>query len=117
MPSVDLIIEILKSKALPLEVEHDTQAAIAQLLVDHEITFEREKRLSRKDRIDFLIDGGIGIEVKLKGAGTGIFRQCQRYCESTEVSSLVLVTRKTMGFPRALNGKPCHYVSLGKAWL
>ncbi len=69
----------------------------------------REVCLSPRDRIDFLLDLGLGIEVKVDGAASGVWRQLRRYAEHDLVRALMLVTtraRHATGAPTSLNGKP-----------
>lgn len=71
-------------------------------------TVEREKRLSDKDVVDFLVDGDIVIEVKVDGSPMGVTRQLQRYLEHPVVNHLILVTtrRKHLSaIPGTLRGK------------
>ncbi len=78
----------------------------------------REKVLSKKSRIDFMIEPfGIGIEVKIKGSPLKTLAQCERYCEHDEVKALILATSKFMGFPSEINGKPIYLIHLSKALL
>lgn len=79
--------------------------------------FEREVRLSLADRIDFLCDGGIGIECKARAGRRAIYRQLQRYSASDRISALILVTATAIGLPAAIGGKPAFLVSLGRASL
>ena len=111
------ILKILLLHRYPLEREKETQAAIEKRLVDAGITnYIREHHLDKENIPDFFIDG-VAIEVKIKGNAKSIYKQCERYCKFEEVTSLILVTNRSMGFPKDINGKPCYFVNLGKAWL
>lgn len=109
------IISVLQNR-FPLEVEKETQAAIEQKLKDSGIEYSREHKLDQENIPDFFIDG-IAIEIKIKGNAKSIYKQCERYCQFQEVKSLILVTNRSMGFPKEINGKPCYFINLGKAWL
>jgi len=109
------IIKILSSR-FPLEVEKETQAAIEQKFKDNGIEYSREHKLDQNNIPDFFIDG-TAIEIKIKGNAKSIYKQCERYCQFDEVKSLILVTNRSMGFPKEINGKPCYFINLGKAWL
>lgn len=78
--------------------------------------FVREYKLDAHNIPDFFYDG-IAIEVKIKGSKMAIYKQCERYCRFDQVKALILCTNKSMGFPEEINGKPCYYINLGKAWL
>lgn len=69
--------------------------------------YEREVILSPKDRIDFLVNGNIGIELKIKGAVSALTEQLERYATHDKIEVLVLVTTKTRltGIPTIMNGK------------
>jgi len=116
---INKVLKILYSHRFPLVVEKETQAAIEQRLVENGIVeYSREHKLDEKNIPDFFIsDGGIAIEVKIKGTAKQIYRQCERYSEFDEVRRLILVTNRSMGFPKQINGKDCYMVNLGKAWL
>lgn len=86
--------------------ESEIQLALARALSMNGISHEREVRLSKSSRIDFLV-GTIGIEVKVDGGISAVIRQLHRYAEFATVSELVLVsTRATLArVPTELNGK------------
>ncbi len=68
-----------------------------------------EVSLTAADRIDFLLAGGLGIEVKVSGQTSAVWRQLHRYATHERVSGLILVTTRTphaVGAPVELNGKP-----------
>lgn len=90
---------------------------IARLFEERGVLYRREVVLSDRDRIDFMLENGVGIEVKIKATKRLIYRQCERYCEHESVHSLILVSGTAMGFPREINGKPCWVASLGSGWL
>ena len=111
------IIKILSSNRFPLDKEKLTQAVIESRFFENGIvSYNREYRLDTENIPDFFIDG-IAIEIKIKGNAKKIYRQCERYCKFDEVKQLILVTNKSMGFPKEINGKPCYFINLGKAWL
>ena len=97
--------------------ESTLQQQLEQVLRSNDILFRREVVVSPKDRIDFLLDGGMGIEVKIQGAPSAIYRQCRRYCQSDLITSLLLVTGRSMGLPETIEGKDCHVLLLGRSWL
>lgn len=75
----------------PWKNEFELQQSIANCLDGH-FEFAREVRLSDRDRIDFLVGGQVGIEVKVDGSYPTVARQLLRYCEHTQLESIVLVT-------------------------
>ena len=110
------IHKILSNQRFDLSDEKFLQGQIAAVLSQNGVLVEVEYRLSPKDVVDFFFDG-IAIEVKIKGSATEIFKQCQRYCEFQQVKELLLITNRSMGFPKEIDGKPCYVLNLGNAWL
>lgn len=92
--------------------EDELQRAVASALVIEGIAFDRERSLSRTDRIDFWADR-TGIECKTAGSLAEVTRQLFRYAESAEVDALILVTTrlKLARVPRQINGKAVHVVA------
>jgi len=75
--------------------EADLQGQIARVLTDHALTFEREARLSERDRIDFLLRAsGIGLEVKVDGSRSSVLGQLWRYAECQDIQALLLVSTR-----------------------
>jgi hypothetical protein len=100
--------------------EKSTQSDVEQFLTNYGLEFQREKRLTKKDIPDFLIQsdfGGIVVEVKTKCSRMAIYRQLERYAEYKEVDGLILLTGTSMGLPSKINGKPAIVASLGAGWL
>jgi hypothetical protein len=75
--------------------------------------FKKEAKIGERERIDFLVSGGIGIEAKLKWPARKIYRQLERYAECPDITGLILISGTAMGCPDSLNGKPVYFVSLG----
>jgi hypothetical protein len=111
------VIEALSNKRFPLNDEKRLQSCMVRALDDAGIWIQREAKLDEESIIDFLIEGHLGIEVKIKGSATAILKQCERYLEHNYVEGLILVTSRAQGFPKEINGKPCWVLNLGKAWL
>lgn len=115
MTSIE-IIRLLSGVRFPLQDEKETQDKIEQILKVNGVSYEREYRLDAKNIPDFYVNG-IAIEVKIKGGKRMIYKQCERYCEFDNVKELILVTNKSMGFPKSISGKSCYVINLGRAWL
>ena len=109
---VQTLFEYLKGQKLPLQSEAELQKAILKFLPEA----QPEYRLDPKSRIDFFVNG-IGIEVKIKGQARAIYKQCERYCGFDQIQALVIVTNRSMGFPKEMCGKPIFVFKLGTAWL
>lgn len=110
------LIKVISSSRFSVDNEKNTQAEIERKIIESGIPYKREHHLDAINIPDFFIDG-IAVEVKIKGTAKTIYRQCERYCKFDEVEKLVLVTNRSMGFPKEINGKPCYVINLGRAWL
>lgn len=86
--------------------EDAVQRKIAEAFTRNAVAHEREVRLDKASRIDFMV-GELGVEVKVGGGITAVIRQLHRYAEFARVAELVLVTTKSTlaRVPTELNGK------------
>lgn len=115
---IELVIQALSSVRFPIDSEKQTQESIANTLLHKNIKYIREFHLDDKNIPDFFIlNGEIAIEVKIKGKAMQIYKQCERYCKFDKVKQLILITNRSMGFPKEINGKPCYVINIGRAWL
>lgn len=110
------LINILSSEKIPVQNEKETQLAIEKILLEKFVPYSKEYKLDEKNIPDFFIQG-IAIEVKIKGNARKIYKQCERYCQFDEVSELLLITNRSMGFPKEINGISCYVLNISKAWL
>lgn len=101
------VATLLMGYSYSQQSEAELQAGIGRVLLEAAIPFKREVWLSEKDRIDFLLDSGVGIEVKIQGSVSTLTRQAHRYVQHPEISSLVIAcTRHSLArLPETLNGK------------
>lgn len=118
-PTVDAVLSSLRRlRVLNVGLEYSLQDAIAKQFDTDGIPYAKEYVLGPRNRIDFLIPGGIGVEVK-KGKPNSVQLQAQaeRYCRFDAVQTLVLVVeRNVIDYDPVVNGKPVHYVALNKLW-
>ena len=111
------IITYLSQFRLDVQDEKHLQQQIADAFFSASYDHEREYRLDGSNIVDFMLPGKIAIEVKIKGSRREIFKQCERYCHFDEVSELILITNRSIGFPKEINRKPCYVMALGRSWL
>lgn len=111
------IVRMVSTRPIPLNDEKETQAELSRLLTEAGVLHKREVRLSPGNVVDFMLEGGLAIEVKLSASKRAIYRQCKRYCEHEQVKALILVSATATGFPADIEGKPCWVASLGRGWL
>lgn len=110
------ITTLLRSLRCDLSDEKRTQEDIAFALTANGMAFTREASLSSHERVDFLI-GGLALEIKLRSAKMGVYRQLQRYAKHEAVKAVMLASNMAMGLPAEIEGKPAYFVSLGAAWI
>lgn len=113
-----LVMALLSRARFNYVDEHDLHRGITALLSENGVTVgadDREVSLSPRDRIDFLLPSGLGIEVKVAGTPGDVWRQLGRYAGHERVARLLLVTtraRHARGGPLELAGKPVGYIVL-----
>lgn len=108
------VVERIESTKFTFSNEADLQAGIAGALVAS-WPVEREVILDKRNRIDILVAGQIGIEVKVKGNAASAIQQVMRYCAFPSIAAMILVTtrsRSRHSLPLEIHGKPVRVVSL-----
>lgn len=98
---------------------HETllQDDVEAFLRKHDISYKREYRLGPGDRVDFLVDGHIALEIKVRANRKMIYRQLKRYALHECIESLVLGTLTSMGLPPRIEGKPVYLLPFGRTGL
>jgi hypothetical protein len=106
------------SRRFNFSTEKDLQTGVAVALTDFGIPFEREVVLSPKDRIDFLLPGGLGLEVKLEGSISALTRQLHRYAQLEAITELAIVVTRTrlLNLPLEIGGKRLHRILVMRAF-
>lgn len=90
---------------------------IKSLLEKNHVDFTYEKKLGKGNRIDFLLDNGIGIEVKKgKPNRTQVMKQLDRYSSFDSINETILVIERSIDLPNEINGKRCSVIALNKLW-
>jgi hypothetical protein len=112
-----MVVSVLRAKRFACADEDELQRAVAAALDEAGIGYQRELRLSARDRLDFLIDGGIALELKVQTDGKALLRQVLRYAEHKQVQSILIAgtTHRLLLLPETANGKPLHSCQL-QAW-
>ncbi len=111
---VSTIAAALVGRSFQWVTEADFQERIGWALDAWDISFEREKRLSAADRVDFWCPP-VAVEVKVAGALSDVTRQLVRYADLDIVEAVVLVTTKMRhrNMPSTMRGKPLRVVYIG----
>lgn len=108
------VAEVIRGRRYLFDSEAELQEAIAGVLEDEGVCFEREVPLTAADRVDFMAEGSIGIEVKTDGSLTALTRQLYRYAQSRHVAALIAVVTasRLRNLPGEMAGKPLVTVYL-----
>lgn len=108
-PTAPELVRMLAGYRYDLTSEDDLQQGLAEAMLRERVEFQKEVRLSPRDRIDFMV-GRVGVEVKVGGSLSALIRQLYRYAEHQEVDSLVLVSSRIRldRLPDTILGKPVH---------
>ncbi len=87
--------------------EEELHEGICRALDKARMKYKREFYLTPKDRIDFMLRGGIGIEVKTGGSLSQLTRQLYRYAEARSVKVIIVIIalRRLSNLPSEINGK------------
>lgn len=106
----ELLVEYIEAHRLSARTEEQLGDSVEALLKFYGITYAREHRLNARDRLDFLIEGGIALELKIQGSGQALLRQLRRYADASEVTSIIVVTTRARlcAMPAELGGKRIH---------
>lgn len=80
--------------------------------------YVHEFSIGPRSRVDFLVAGGVVLEVKAGKPNSGRVRdQLARYAAHVAVTGIVLIVeRNIFRLPTELEGKPIEYVSLSANW-
>lgn len=115
---VQKIIDVLKNLRVSIvEEELDLQQQIATELQKAGVEFKREYRIGRRNRVDFMVAGGIVLEVKKGKPYIGnVLGQLERYAAFPEVKAIILVVERNLDLPKTINSKPCISFGLNKLW-
>jgi len=81
---------ILSGFAFRYSHEIQLHEAIASVLDGNGIPFQREVAIDAKNRVDFLLAGGLAIEVKVDGTFSQAITQVNRYCGLDAVHGVLL---------------------------
>lgn len=114
---IETVIEDLRQLRMgPVDEERDLYVVITRILVKHGLRFRREAQLAH-GRIDFLVDGHIGIEVKkgqMQHAATR--RQLKRYAKDPRIDHLILVSERGIVTEHNAFEVPFENIALGQNW-
>ena len=110
------ILHALRGIRAPIQQgEYDLHDLVRAALVESGIPCAHEVPLAPRCRIDLVCPGGIGIEIKRgQPDRKRIVMQLTRYAACGQISSLILVTERTVAVPNVIHGKPVSCVCLNR---
>lgn len=117
MTEAENILRILSRLRVPPQPEeYEIHHMISEILTKSRIEFIHEYRLAPGRRIDFRC-GRVGIEVK-KGRPEAkvLQKQLERYLESSDIDTVIVVMQQQCRLPSAILGKPVYLLSLNRLW-
>jgi hypothetical protein len=114
---IDRVFSCLKNKRLDMNDEKRTQEQVADYLRTADICFIKEHPLDKGSIVDFMLEDGVAIEVKIKGSRMSVYRQIERYCKFDDVKSIILLCTYPFAMPPEINGKSVYVLNLSSAWL
>lgn len=108
------LLEAIRATRFHYTSEDDLQRGLAALLDQVGVQYEREFYLDAHSRLDFMIEGGLGIETKIDGSASELGYQILRYLQHESVKGMLVVTTRSShrDLPPALEGKPVWVVYL-----
>lgn len=94
MTSVEDLVKLLRAHRFHFKNESDLQDGIEVVLKKARVSYDREKRLGEFGIIDFLVDGCIGVEIKIKGSPSAVARQVLDYLNAECIEQIVVVSTR-----------------------
>ena len=92
------ITSVIRRLRITKNTEDEMQSALDKVLretLNKDITIEREHKITKRSRVDFMINRGdekIAIECKIETTKrTEVYRQVRRYVEESNIKALILV--------------------------
>jgi len=104
---------ILSGYRFRFSTEEQLHAGMEEAMAREGLHWEHEKHLSF-GRIDFLVESGIGIEVKVAGSRAALLRQISRYLLQLDICEILIVTTKSchLEIPETMHGKTVRVLYL-----
>lgn len=78
----------------PCKREAEFEQQIAARLTKAGISFTTQVTVSPTERFDILIEGGIVLELKIKGSSGDMLRQVERYAQFEQAKVILVVTTR-----------------------
>jgi hypothetical protein len=109
------LIRIIENMKIMVSEESDLQDALNDLFKVLDLKFAREKTIAPGLRPDFMLSGGVAVEVKIQDGLSELTRQVHKYLCESSVSAILIVSNKTrlMRLPKEMRGKPVYVALAG----
>ena len=108
-------LEALRPQAVLDEIE--LQDMVEAALLQNNIEYRREARCGKGCRVDFLLSGGVAVEVKARRRPyKTLLSQLKRYAQCETVSAIIFVTNDAAHLPAQIEEKPLIYLNLKRLW-
>lgn len=114
-----LVTTVIEASRYSWRTEAELQRDILASLEATGLRVDREVIVGPGERIDFLVEGCVGVEVKTQGSVPAVTRQLQRYAHCGPIVELVLATTRPQhrGVPAEVAGMKVRVaVMTGGAW-
>jgi len=102
----------LRTNRTAASQEKALHTLIANALTRLGVRFVQEHRLGDGERLDFLVEDTVCIEVKKGAAGQPALRQIGRYLEYPQISAAIGIAMRWDNIPPTFRGKPVHTIEL-----
>lgn len=114
----EVIASLRRLRIQPITYESELHDQIAERLRTDGIAYQHEVTLGPRNRIDFMVPPGIGIEVKKgKPTSSDLTAQAERYAAFDQIRAIILVVeRNVFWYPEAIDEKPVHYIACNRLW-
>ena len=107
----ELAVELRANRTAATQ-ETRLHAVIASALTRLGVRFVQEHRLGEGERLDFLVEDTVCIEVKKGAAGESALRQIGRYLEHPQITAAIGIAMRWDTIPPTFRGKPVHTIEL-----
>jgi hypothetical protein len=113
--TLDQVLALLRRYRYPISTETALQLAVATVLTDAGIGYQREVVFGPENRLDFYLPHlKLALELKIKGSAAEVTRQLFRYAKDERVAVIVLMTSRHThaAVPHEMNGKAIAVITL-----
>ncbi len=113
----ELVLQTLTAMRPPFALyEYDLHQMVESQFREAGLPYTHEARIGAGCRIDYLVEQ-VGIEIKKgKPVAAVLEKQLRRYAACEGISSLIVITQRSVKLPPRIGGKPLHALVLSQLW-